>query len=407
MQGAQNAARAGDKSRPLADVLHAKTGHNHGPFESPHLQARLGGHKSAQEEQTMNNATITTGVAGNHQLLWSGLDVAKASFEVAIHHQAFADAKGRMMTREFPRTVDGVADLFTWVSEMTARLGQPMAPGFAMEATGNYSCELAKWLIARSPDCHVSILNPKQVKDYAQSLEMRNTTDVTAARAIARFATERNPLPYAPLDSTLEQLRQLVRERASIKHAIVAENNRAEEIPATPLIAKLQKKRVAHLEKDVEAIEKAMQQIVAQNPRLKADVALLRTIPGVGPIVSVTVLAEMGDLRRFARSRQLSAFAGLSPRLHNSGTSVHTPARMCKVGSPHVRAVLYMAAMVAVSRDNQLARFYRHLVEEGKTKMAALGAVMRKLLVLMRALLISETPYDDSHSPCGKLQANL
>jgi transposase len=351
----------------------------------------------------MNNCSITSAASGNHEKLWVGLDVAKADFEAAIYHEMFTDAKGRLTTRKFSRTIDGVAGFLTWVTEMTGRLDSSVTPAFAMEATGNYSCELTDWLLALRPGCHVSILNPKKVKDFAQSLDARNITDSTAARAIARFAAERKPRAVEPQDPKLEQLRQLERERVSIKEAIVAETNRAEQIPANSLIAKLHKKRIAHMEKDVAAIEKAMQQLVAQDPGLKADVQRLRSIPGVGPIVSVTVLAELGDLRRFKRSRELSAFTGLSPKHHKSGSSINKPPRMCKVGNSRVRAVLYMAAMAAISRENQLTRFYRNLINRGKTKMAALGAVMRKILVLMRALLITQTSYNDSHAPCGKL----
>ena len=102
--------------------------------------------------------------------------------------------------------------------------------------------------------------------------------------------------------------------------------------------------------------------------------------------MATTVLVEMGDLRRFTRSRQLTAFAGLSPKRKESGTSVHGKTRMCKQGSGRVRAELYMAAGCAARFNPDMKATYENLLAHGKEKRAALGAVMRKLLVLMRAV---------------------
>ncbi len=110
-------------------------------------------------------------------------------------------------------------------------------------------------------------------------------------------------------------------------------------------------------------------------------------------LTAITILAELGDLRRFHQARQLTAFAGLSLKKHTSGKSVHKKTHMSKQGSAHVRRILYVAAMAAVRGDNTFAEVYHRLVHNGKNRMSAIGAVMRKLLLTMRAVLITGRPY--------------
>lgn len=173
----------------------------------------------------------------------------------------------------------------------------------------------------------------------------------------------------------------------------MAEKNRAEEGSDSAVVGRLQKSRLQKLQRDIKRIEKEMKTVVAQNPDLEHDAKLIDSIYGVGFITAVAVLAELGDLRRFTRGRQLSAFVGTAPCNHDSGSSVHKRPRMSKAGEPRVRALLYMCAMVAVSGDNDFADTYHRLIAAGKPKMAALGAIMRKLLLVMRALVISGQPY--------------
>lgn len=198
-------------------------------------------------------------------------------------------------------------------------------------------------------------------------------------------------------------MRELTRERSNVLSERVAVSLRAAEGSCSPVVRKLQKRRIAQLEKIEQHLRAAIEELLHSVPRFKADLELLTSIPGVGLMTAATVLAELGDLRRFARARALSAFVGLSPRQHQSGSSVHRRTRMSKKGNPRVRSMLYMATLAAVRGDHALGRYYRHLLELGKTKMAALGAVMRKLIVLMRALILSGSPYRDDFNTCGKL----
>ena len=129
------------------------------------------------------------------------------------------------------------------------------------------------------------------------------------------------------------------------------------------------------------------------HPALEAQAQRLATIKGVALITAVTVLAEFGDLRRFVRSRQLTAFAGLSPKLNRSGVFKGS-SPLCKQGSARVRAVLYCAAASAARFNPDMAKTYKDLIAKGKHKRSALGAVMRKLLVLMRAVLLADKNWE-------------
>jgi transposase len=149
------------------------------------------------------------------------------------------------------------------------------------------------------------------------------------------------------------------------------------------------------LDTQILALERNILKLAKHDGDLGRDLALAQSVPGVGPITAAMVLAEAGDLRRFSRRGDLAAFLGVSPRVFQSGTSVHGRTRMCRMGGGHARSALYMAAVAASRNKGALGSFYRRLVEAGKPKRSALGALMRKLLLAMRAVLIQGTPYED------------
>ena len=156
------------------------------------------------------------------------------------------------------------------------------------------------------------------------------------------------------------------------------------------------KKREIRLERELEKIEKSIRKHVDSHSVVKKKVLLLESIPGVGFLTAATVMSEIGEMDRFATSRKISAYTGLSPRVFESGTSVRRRTRMCKEGQPRIRQALYLSVLAAIRMgENGLSRFYNSLVAKGKTKMTAIGAVMRKLICIMRAVCISGRGYRD------------
>ena len=328
---------------------------------------------------------------------WVGVDVSKATFDAAFVRMDQKVSSTRLCdvpARRFERSRHGVECFVNWLSALSENDGQESQVRVAMEATGNYSIELAVWLIEQRPSLQPAIVCPSHTAAFIKSLGPRNKTDKLEARALAFYGVEREPVAYEPLTPEMAELQALSRYRDALVRERTAAANRAGEGSASKVVRHTQAKRLRLLDGDIKRIETEMKRVVEAAPQIAHDVALLSSIYGVGFIVAVIIVAELGDLRRFRKARQLTAFAGGSPRIYLSGTSVSRPAHMCKKGNPRVRQALYLSALSAVRGRNDLQRTYTRLISEGKPPMAALGAVMRKLLVVMRALLITETAYD-------------
>jgi transposase len=333
--------------------------------------------------------------------VWSGVDVAKDFIDTALwpkDHPIELSAMRRLPVKRFDRTPEGVAAFFAWAE---ARLGA--TPRVVMEATGGYSIELAAWMLAERPDCLPAIVNPRTAKHYMKSIEPRDSTDQTAARALARYGVEREPSPYEPPSRIRAELRHVTRYRQTVVEMRGAEQQRLDMAVGAPAdLRRMMAERVRQMRRQEKKLEARIKTLVRRDPSLLADVELLRTIRGVDWITAATVLAEVGDLRRFVRARQLTAFVGVNPVRRQSGSSVRGRTRLSRMGPARVRRVLHLAARSAVTGENQWSRQYRALQDSGKTKMAALGAIMRKLLCVMRAMLISGQPWrPDRDEACG------
>jgi transposase len=342
---------------------------------------------------------------------WCGCDVAKASFEAAIRVPAHDEPPCSMQAMEqsaFERTREGVREFLNWADQVLEPFATDeqglSALRVVMEATGKYSLELALWMTEERASLSPAIINPQTARAFARSLSLRNKTDKTDARALAIYGFERRPVAYEPASRELSQLRLLSRHRQRVIEMRVSEENRLQEPNDSPLVRKMLTRHIAQLRRDEKRLEEEMKKIIDSIPWLKRDAQAMDHIYGVGFITASSLLAELGDLRRFKKARQLSACGGISPRQHRSGQSVHHKTRMSKKGSSYVRKALYMPAMAAIGGDNDLAHFYYRLIHQGNPKKVALGAVMRKLLLTMRAILISGEPYQKHYrKPCGKL----
>lgn len=328
---------------------------------------------------------------------WVGVDVSKQTFDAALvcHGQKWpATPLAEIPVRSFVRTLEGITEFLHWLDALVAKKSSPSSVRVVMEATGRYSTELAVWLIAQRPALGPAIAPPHQTAAFIASLGLRNKTDKLEARALGFYGMERQPPPYTPLTPQEAQLRELARYRDFLVREHVAAANRAAETPVCKTVQHMEQKRLRLLEADIERIEQQMRLQANRCPDIQHDIELLCTIYGVGFITAATIRAELGDLRRFQKARQLAAYAGLNPSLRQSGSSVNGRPHMNKKGNPRVRQCLYLSAMVAIRGQNDLKRTYLQLREQGKSAMASIGAVMRKLLVLMRAILISGKPFD-------------
>ncbi|MCX6618927.1 MAG: IS110 family transposase [Acidobacteria bacterium] len=320
-----------------------------------------------------------------------GIDIAKATIDVALLpvQTPIAGQTDRPCRHHVANTPDGFATLTAW---LTAQGVQHVYACF--EATSTYGEALAAWLVAAG---HTVVrANPYQTKHYAQSELQRNGTDRQMAACIARFARERQAqLPqWTPPDPALYTLQDLVRLAEDQQQLLGEVRNRLERPGHTAFVVASLTETVQHLEQQRAQTLQQIQRLIAEQPTLIAQVALLTTIPGVATTTAVALLAELGDVTRFASARQAAAYAGLTPAANQSGTTVSTTPHFAQHGNRRLRKALFYPALVAIRHDPRLRAFYQRLRAAGKAKMSAVGAVMHKLLKIAVALLRTKKPYD-------------
>lgn len=327
-----------------------------------------------------------------------GIDTAKASFDAAFAGKWLAGtgaAAASLPTGHFKRTPEGAAQLVDWLAGQVPH-GAPVR--VVMEATGRYSQELAQWMVAADVRLKPVIVNPHGAKKYRESLELRNNTDKLAARSLALYGLDRQPEPQQPMSPARQELRELSRWRDYLVGERVALGNRLKETAISAFVRKSEERNHERLVKEITLVEKRIKKHIEAHKELQGDYDLLTSIPGVGFVTALVILGELGDLRRFHKARQLSAFAGLSPEHNESGTSVRKRVRLSNKGNRRARQSLYLAALSAIRTNGPFHKNYLEMLLNGKAKMAAIGAIMRKLLVLMRAILISGKNYDKDKS---------
>lgn len=325
---------------------------------------------------------------------WVGADVSKKKFDVGLvlAHQYFPGTQlCDIPSQTFKRSQEGLEQFFVWLDAFGLA---PDNVRIVMEVTGRYSAELATWMLEKRPSLSPAIAPPTHTAAFIKSLGLRNKTDRLEACALGFYGVERQPIPYEPLMPERAELRELNRYRDTLVHQQTQLKNQQQETSSSSFVQKNQAKRLNLLKDDIERVEKQMKQHIQAHSELKHDLELLCTIYGVAFLTATTMLAELGDLRRFAKARQLTAFTGMSPKHHQSGSSINGKSRLSKQGNPRIRKALYLSAMVAIRGNNQLRITYQKLITQGKPKMVALAAIMRKQLILMRAILISGEPYN-------------
>lgn len=337
---------------------------------------------------------------GVKSITWIGVDVSADTFDICqypLDRDLTTPAQLRQLTvKSFERSQQGVAQLLDELSSVG-----PLH--LVMESTGRYSSQLATWIIEARPDAAVSIINPRRASDHAKSLGMRSKTDPICARVIASYAAKFQPKPWNRSCDEYLQLQALTRVRQSLVEQHTTVTNQLadlgrETLPKlTMATLKLALSSVEQaLREQIDNIETQMHELFRDQIQLKADRDLAVTIPGVGQIVSSTLMGEVGDIRRFDSRSQAQVFAGINVGRHTSGRTINRTLGLSKEGSARVRRVLYLASMAAVKGNNALARQYRQLLARGKMRKCALGAVMRKIFAVYRRVVISGCPYNDS-----------
>jgi transposase len=307
--------------------------------------------------------------------IFVGVDVSKDRLDVHVRprDEAFAVA----------RDAQGL-------EELAGRLGGLGPQLVVLEATGGFEVTVAAALAAaRLP---VAVVNPRQIRDFARATGKLAKTDALDALAIARFAEAVRPEPRPLKDDEARALSELVARRRQIVEMMVAERNRRRQLTSQRLIKSVDRLLLA-LQKELSDLEQELDDTIRGTPAWREAEDLLTSVPGVGPAVARTLLAELPELEHLDRKR-IAALVGVAPLNRDSGTL--RGRRTIWGGRPQVRRTLYMAALVASRHNPALADFYRRLVQAGKAKKAALTAVMRKLLTILNAILRDKTPWQNA-----------
>lgn len=310
-----------------------------------------------------------------------GIDVSKRALDVAA---ILPCAEIRRV--QFQNTSSGHARLHSWLEAFNDC-------HIVMEATGSYHQRLEQVLQNKHA---LSVLNPAQVSYFTKSQHRRNKTDEADALILAMYAKERQPTPSL----TPPPLRQsLARELEALSDDLTRLKNRLEAaeqgVTHSEVEASL-RRRIAVLEDEKRALEGKLEQETKRANH--HELTLLQSIPGIGVRTACLLLAELGDVRRFASARKLVAFAGLTPARFESGLSVVRRSRISRLGSAHLRRLLFMPSLAAIRYNPVLKRFFERLVKNGKNKKAALIACMGKLLRIVYAVLVHQRPFNPAYT---------
>jgi transposase len=294
-----------------------------------------------------------------------GIDVSKAQLDVCVGEA--------LRRRVVPNDSSGIA---TVVAEMRAL--DPLC--IVVEATGGYERELVVALaVEKLPVC---VINPRQARDFAKATGRLAKTDAIDAELLARFGAAVRPEPRRLPDEATLELEALISRRRQLVDMLVAERNR--ERLARPSMRRQLAEHIGWLERQIAVVDNDLDQAIKQSPVWRDKDNLLHSIPGVGPVVSRTMLAllpELGTLNR----QQAAALVGVAPFNRDSG--VLRGKRTIWGGRAAVRAVLYMGALAACRYNPLIRAMYQRLRAAGKPAKTALVACARKLLTIMNAMV--------------------
>ena len=302
--------------------------------------------------------------------IYVGIDVAKAQVDVAVR------PTGQRWVVSFDET--GVGELVSQMEDLSPAL-------VLLEASGGLELPLVAALAAAA--LPVVVVNPRQVRDFARATGTLAKTDALDAAVLAHFAEAVRP-PVRPLrDAETQALNSLTARRHQVMIMLVSEKNRLSS--ATIAVRPRIEAHIAWLERELDDLDEGLRQTLRQSPVWREKEDLLRTVPGVGEQLSLTLLAYLPELGTLDR-RKIAALVGVAPFNRDSGTL--RGKRTVWGGRARIRAVLYMGALVA-SRHNPVIRdFYQRLLAAGKPKKLALIACMRKLLVILNSMLKHGSP---------------
>jgi transposase len=309
-----------------------------------------------------------------------GIDIAKAKFAVAL-----LTPDGKVRHKTCANTPAGCADLAAWLQRQ--RVTRVHA---CLEATGTYGDAVATWL--HDAGHVVSVVNPAIIHAYARTQLTRSKTDRLDAELIARFTATQQPSAWTPPALEIRQLQALVRRLDALQGMRTQELNRLEAGVVVADVRASIEAVLANLDAQIAHVKQLIRDHLDRHPGLRAQRELLTTIPGIGETTAAVLIAELFD-KSYTSARQAAAFAGLVPRIIESGT-LRGRSRLSKIGPGRLRKALYLPAVAALRWNPTIRAVRARLQAAGKPPMVILGAAMRKLIHLAYGVLKSRKAYE-------------
>ena len=307
--------------------------------------------------------------------VYIGIDVSAKQLDVAIRPTGEVS--------QYTNDAKGIASIRDQIVPLEPR-------GVVLEATGGFEMLVASELeLAGLP---VSLVNPRQVRSFARATGRLAKTDAIDAQVLAHFAEAVKPAVRPLPDEETRELRALVDRRRQLSEMVTSENNRLRR--ASRRVRPLIQEHIRWLEQQTKDLDKDIKELIRSSPVWRAHEDLLRSVPGVGPVLSsmlLTHLPELGSLNR----GQVAALVGVAPMNRDSGTS--RGKRSVSGGRTAIRSALYMAALSATKHNPVITAFYHRLRAAGKPAKVALTACMRKLLIILNSMLKHRTRWGPPH----------
>lgn len=301
-----------------------------------------------------------------------GIDISKKTADVHFH--------SRNLHRKFDYTPENVQIFVDEIRDI-----KPVI--VVMEATGGYETRLVEKLHAA--EIPVAVINPHRTRSFGRVIGQLGKTDKIDARTIARYAATINPSAQVALDEVTLQIKSLVTRRQQLMDMKIAESNRMEHVSQECIRISIEGV-IKILQNEIEKNDAEIEKQIRQHAEMKQKVELLLTVPGIGEKTVSAILGNLPEIGRVNR-RQIAALVGIAPINKDSGQ--YRGKRMTGGGRSDIRKQLYMPTLVAIQHNPVIRSFYLNLLKAGKSKMVAVVACMRKLLVILNSMVAKNEPW--------------
>lgn len=325
-----------------------------------------------------------------------GIDVAQKELVVSLGNMDQDASTHIYASRTFANNEKGFTALEVWVKKQTID-SYPLR--YVMEATGVYHESLAYFLATKA--YRVSIVMPNKISNFFRTLEVKTITDRSMAEAIALFGLEKKLEDWKQPQKVFRTLRQLTREKDQLitERTMLKNQMHAEQAEADPSEASIDrmKLRIKMINDQIVEIKAEIAVIIKADQDLSRSVKLLTSIPGIGPLTAIVIIAETKGFELIRSKKQLTSYAGLDVKEKESGTSVKGKPRISKRGNRYLRKALYMPAMAAIRHSERYKAIFVRIVSRNGIKMKACVAVQRKLLEMAYTIHKTGIPYNQAY----------